>query len=288
MRPEYELIENRAFSSFIAKRVIRENRPFLSQAWHYHPEIEICFTAQSNGKRYVGNNISEYKEGDLVMLGQNLPHGFTTPQKTEQLVIQFNKDFLGKDFLSLPETKAIDKLINRARNGIVFKGIALNDIYSRIEKIIYAVGLNKLIELLNLLQFLSDFTAKEPICDIRYVSNLNTTQLHRMTKMLAYIENNFQKEIEISQISKSLNLTEAGFYKFVKRHTNKKFTAILNEYKIDFATKLLTNNEDMTISEICYKSGYNNLSYFNRKFKEIMHQTPFEFKSKLNPKAVAQ
>ncbi|MEM6700239.1 MAG: AraC family transcriptional regulator, partial [Bacteroidota bacterium] len=73
MKPEYEIIAEPPERSFTAKIVARKSRPLLSQAWHYHPEIEICFTKESSGKRFVGNQISDYEVGDLVMFGANLP-----------------------------------------------------------------------------------------------------------------------------------------------------------------------------------------------------------------------
>ena len=75
MKPEYEKIQEPSERSFTAKVVARKSRPLLRQAWHYHPEIEICFTRESFGKRFVGNQISDYAQGDLVMFGSNLPHG---------------------------------------------------------------------------------------------------------------------------------------------------------------------------------------------------------------------
>ena len=114
MKPDYEKIIDTKSRSFISRKVKRENRPLLTAAWHFHPEIEICFTQKSNGKRYVGNNISDYHEGDLVMLGSNLPHGFTTVEVCKQTVIQLRYDFLGDGFFNQPELYQIRKLISNS------------------------------------------------------------------------------------------------------------------------------------------------------------------------------
>lgn len=254
MKPEYEQILNTAAHSFITKKVIRASRPLLTQAWHYHPEIELCFTATSQGKRFMGNNISNYAEGDLVLIGSNLPHGFTTSKKTEQYVFQFKMDFLGETFFNTKELRQILSMLKQANRGIQFFGNTQERASFLIEEVLTNRGFNKLIKLLELLHYLSLSKERKIICPETYSININIKQLGRVKSVLKYIENNFQKNINISTASKHINLTEAAFYKFIKKHTNKKFTAILNEYRIDHATKLLTNS-DFTVAEICYKSG---------------------------------
>ncbi|MEL7362678.1 MAG: AraC family transcriptional regulator, partial [Bacteroidota bacterium] len=107
MKPEFEKIVESPEHSFLAKVVNRPSRPSLSQAWHFHPEIEVCYTRKSHGRRFVGNQISDYAEHDLVMLGSNLPHGFTTDVPSSQIVVQMTDDFMGRDFLDKPELHAI-------------------------------------------------------------------------------------------------------------------------------------------------------------------------------------
>ena len=120
MRPEYEVIAEPTEQSFTAKSVARNSRPKLSQAWHFHPELEICFTLKSSGRRFVGNQISDYEEGDLVMFGSNLPHGFTTEMKCSQVVIQMSADFLGQEFLNKPELRGIKNLFKLSKSGLEF------------------------------------------------------------------------------------------------------------------------------------------------------------------------
>ena len=121
MKPEYEIITEPPERSFTAKVVKRTSRPLLSQAWHFHPEIEICFTVKSNGRRFVGNQISDYLENDLVMFGSNLPHGFTTEVFSSQVVIQMTHNFLGEAFINSPEMRSIKNLFSRAKRGLEFK-----------------------------------------------------------------------------------------------------------------------------------------------------------------------
>ncbi len=279
MKPELEKIVEGYESSFVAKTVRRANRPLLTQAWHYHPEIEICFTRKSSGQRFVGNKIAPYEIGDLVMLGSFLPHGFTTSEETDQIVIQFNEHFMGTTFLEKPEMRKILDLIHRAKMGIEFYGKTQKKASQRITEILKEQGSIKFIKLLQLLTILADSEEYKIICSKNYSTTLNMDQLNRVKTIFEYIEKNYQKEISISEIAKSLNLSESAFYKFIRKHTKKKFTQIVNEYRINHATKLLIETE-LTISQICYQCGYNNLSYFNRKFRKITEIRPHEFRAK--------
>lgn len=279
MKPELEKIIEAYESSFVAKTVKRANRPLLTQAWHYHPEIEICFTRKSSGQRFVGNKIASYQVGDLVMLGSFLPHGFTTSEKSDQIVIQFNEHFMGTTFLEKPEMRKILELIHRAKMGIEFYGKTQKKATRKIIEILKEQGSIKFIKLLQLLTILANSQEYKIICSKNYSTTLNMDQLSRVKTIFEYIENNYRTDISIPEVAKSLNLSESAFYKFVRKHTKKKFTQIVNEYRINHATKLLIETE-LTISQICYQCGYNNLSYFNRKFREITEIRPHEFRAK--------
>ena len=277
MKPEYEIITEPAERSFTAKVVKRKSRPLLSQAWHFHPEIEICFTVKSNGRRFVGNQISDYQENDLVMFGSNLPHGFTTEVFSSQVVIQMTDDFLGQSFIESPELRTIKNLFRYARRGLEFKGKSKRKAIKIIRKLINKQGMYQLLLLLELLQVLAEGQDWEEICSEEYAIDFNVAHLGRIKIVYDHIMSHFTEEVRIKEISDKLNISEAAFYKFIKNQTKKTYTQIINEFRISYASKLLMNS-DKTISQICFESGYNNLSYFNRKFKEIMRQTPHEFR----------
>lgn len=264
--------------SFTVKTVARESRSLLSQAWHYHPELEICFTEKSFGRRFVGNHISDYEEGDLVMFGTNLPHGFTTDFYCQQVVIQMNKDFLGNDFLKKPELRGVKALFENAGRGLHFGALTTGLAKDRIDRLKNSQGLQQMIYLFDLLHLFSEAEDTSAICSEEYSIDLDATNLNRVKVVYDYVVQHFQEPIKVKTVADQLNLTEVAFYKFIRRHTKKTFTEILNEFRVSYATKLLIST-DKSISQICFESGYNNVSYFNRKFKEIVKQTPQRFRS---------
>ncbi len=279
MKPEYEKIVEPPESSFTVKVVNRKNRPLLSQAWHFHPEIEICYTLKSNGRRFVGNQISDYEERDLVMFGANLPHGFTTDVYCSQVVIQMTYDFLGQAFLNRPELRAIKYLFAHAKLGLEFKDNTKKKASKIIRKLLKTEGMPQLLYLLELLQVLADTDDVAEICSEEYALDFNEAQLGRIKIVYDHIMKNFKHQVSIKEIADKLNISEAAFYKFIKNETKKTYTQIINEFRIHHASKMLMTS-DKTIAQICFESGYNNVSYFNRKFKEVMGQTPLGFKGR--------
>lgn len=279
MKPEYEKIVDAPGRSFNAKIVNRENRPFLSQAWHFHPELEICYTMKSSGRRFVGNQIAEYEESDLVMFGANLPHGFTTDMYCSQVVIQMTPDFLGEAFLQSPEMRHIKSLFSKSRKGLEFKGSAKKKAERIIHKLLEKDGMSKLILFLDLLNTLAKAKNVNSICSEEYALDFNEAQLGRIKIVYDHILTNFKKEVNIKEVAQKLNISEVAFYKFIKKQTKKTYTQIINEFRVNYASKLLMNT-DKTIAQICFESGYNNISYFNRKFKLIIGETPNDFRSR--------
>lgn len=277
MKPIYEKIPQPLEKSFTARIIEREQRPLLNQAWHFHPEIEICYTAKSWGKRFVGNSISDYKEEDLVIFGANLPHGFTTDHYCWQIVLQFKHDFMGNSFISSPELAHVRKMLEHSRRGLVIHGKTKKKAIPIIKKISKANGFKQIMHLFELLDYLASSKEHSELCSEEYALTLNEFNLKRVKIVYDYIIENYKKEVKVKEVAELLSLTEAAFYKFIKKHTKKTFTQIINEFRINHACKLLIST-DKTVAEVGYESGYNNISYFNRKFKSVMNTSPKAFK----------
>lgn len=276
MKPEYEKIQNRPLHSFLAKVVARPQRPTLKEAWHYHPEIEICLTVKSEGKRFVGNSIEEYKSGDLVMFGSNLPHGFITENESSQYVVQMKESFLGEGFFLIPETQRVRELFLRAKRGIVFSGHTRKMAKGKIQRLLNLEGLAKIIELLDLLQLLSQSEDYRYITRKSFPLDSNMNELKRIQVVYNYILENYQEGVTLEEAAHLVSMTKSSFCKFLKKHAKKTFSQIVNEIRISHACKLLIET-DKKIGIVAFESGFNDISYFNRVFKNIMHQSPKEF-----------
>jgi len=249
--------------------------------WHFHPEYEIVYVEAANGVRHVGDHISRYEGSDLVFIGPNIPHlnfDYGVRTECEQVVIQMKEDFLGKDFFSIPELGNIRKLFEEGRKGLSFYGHTKEIVGEKLKRLSSLDHFAQLMELLNILRLLAD-TREVTGLDSRPVSNQFVgKEQARMNTLYRYIEEHYQQPIEIKEVANLAHLTIAAFCRYFKKITRMTFTDFLNQYRINQAKKMLLHDKNVT--EACYESGFENLSYFNKTFKKIAGENPSQFRKR--------
>lgn len=251
-----------------------------SSIWHFHEEIELVFIKHGNGKRHVGNNISHYYNGDLILIGPNLPHqGYYDrfSGQSAEIVIYFKYHFLGDDFMDAIEFASIKKLLELSRFGLSFTGNTKTEIGERLESMFYMSHFEKMIELLKILHIMSSARDFETLNSNSLQAEYSQEGVTRLDNVYAYVREKFQDAIALSDISEKVNMTVPSFCRFFKKHTGKTFIEFLNEYRITHACKLLTDSE-FTITDICFECGFNNFSHFNKYFKRITGKSPSQYR----------
>ncbi|MEN2436355.1 AraC family transcriptional regulator [Weeksellaceae bacterium A-14] len=281
--PAFEAIKPNIGSSFTLLKFMRDEN-IKSQFWHYHPEIELVFVCGGSGKRQIGSSISYFKNGDLILIGSNLPHCGMTNENTHneyEVVIQFRPDVLGEQFWDAPEMQRVSALLNTAKSGLVFG--------EEIKKKL-AVKLRDLIELPPLQQLLSLFDVLSELASTKDVEVLNagTYFLHtqvedneRINLIFNYVKDHFREQITLQEVSGLANMTVPSFCRYFKKITNKTFTQFVNEYRVIHSMKLLAE-QPLSITDICFESGFNNFSYFNKTFKEYTGKSPSQYRKEFN------
>ncbi len=280
MKTEFEIIQADFGSSF---RLLHHQVTADTFKWHYHyhPEYEIVWVLEGSGRRHVGNHLSNYNNGDLVLIGSNLPHGgfgYGSVGTHEEIVIQFTEDFLGEGFLLRPEMESIKKLFELSKQGICFDKNVKEKIAVQLRNLLQKPPFERLIELLNILQFLANSSEYQLLntADIRY--NFSLKDQERLRKVYVFVEENFSKDIDIKDVADICNLTVPAFCNYFKKNLNQTFTDFTNEYRINQACKMLLAGQE--IVDICFKIGFNNISYFGRVFRQIKNVSPSEFRRK--------
>lgn len=253
--------------------------------WHYHLEIELVVIRESTGTRFVGDSIEKFEEGEIVMIGKNLPHLWLNDpvyfSKDSDLqaraqVLHFNKNF--PDVLSsLPEMEMIIQLFNRAKRGIKFKDPASNyKVIAMIDAMFHLQGLERYLKVLDVLRLLAEQQDYELLSSPGFIQTFTKKDDKRMMKVLEYVMENITRNISLQEVASQINMNPSSFSRYFKRANKKTFTQFLNEIRIGFACKLLIEKR-YNISEICYRSGFNNVSNFNRRFKDIKGMTPTDY-----------
>ncbi|WP_026916105.1 AraC family transcriptional regulator [Christiangramia portivictoriae] len=282
-KPRLERIEPGFGSSFSYRTHDKKNVGSKQTFWHYHPEIELVYVNGGCGKRQIGSHISYYRNGDLLLIGSLLPHCAFTDGLTNhncETVIQFKDDFLGQEFLKTPEMGRIQNLLERAKKGIVFHGDSKRSIGADVESL---QGLDPFQKLLGLLQVLNALENTKDYTILNAEGFLLETNLQdndRLNTIFNYVKVHFQRPISLEEISNMVSMTNPAFCRYFKRITGKTFTQFVNEYRLAHAAKLL-HERQMSITDVCFESGFNNFSHFNKQFKSFTGRSPSLYRREL-------
>jgi AraC-like DNA-binding protein len=278
MKIQLESIQSSNESSFHLMRNPRLNNFFF---WHFHPEFELVFINGANGTRHVGEHIARFEGSDLVFIGGNIPHlNFDFGIKTdyEKTVLHIQPDFLGEAFVKTPELFDIQKLVEKSARGIAFLGETKAKAGKMLQKLHDLPPFEQFLEVLNILNFLAKSSETELLHDAPVKNQYNKKAQQRLQILYRFIDENYQRKIEISEIALVSHMSEAAFCRYFKKMTRLTFTDFLNNYRISQAKRLLLL--DKNVSETCYECGFESLSYFNRIFKKITLENPLAFKKR--------
>ncbi|CAN5248145.1 AraC family transcriptional regulator [soil metagenome] len=283
MKPTLRQITTTPESSFLVRKDVGES---MLNNWHYHPEVELLYIKKSSGTWLIGDHIGNFDNGDLVLIGANLPHCFRHEYthinnkgiaRGETICIKFVPDILGNTFLQLPETKAIRKLISTCNTGLRVTGKTRNKLGMAIERMLTATPGMKLIFLLQVLEEIAANKEYISLSSAGFMQSPGDTNKDKIKLVFDYTFNHYHEKVSLHQVAAILNMTTQSFCRYFKSKTNKTYIQFLMEVRIGFACRLLVEDEK-NVSEVCYECGYNNLSHFNHQFKLTTKNTPLEYK----------
>ncbi|MFT4698906.1 MAG: AraC-like DNA-binding protein [Flavobacteriaceae bacterium] len=251
---------------------------------HQHEEFQISLILKGSGTLIVGDTISSFKENDIIVLGENLPHVFKSDLKKSEnshmISIFFTKNTFGESFFNTEELKPLTSFFNKTENGFIISKNTEKP--GRIFKQLYkASKLDRFILFFQLLKELNKSTHKS-LSSFVSLKKYSDNEGRRMSAVFEYTINNFQNEITLERISQQAAMTKNAFCKYFKKRTNKTYITFLNELRIEEACKLLQGNNEITIAEIAEMTGFQNISNFNRTFKQLIEKTPKEYKNQFN------
>jgi AraC-like DNA-binding protein len=282
LKPSFEVVEPSFGSSFTYTSYV-QNANIRSHVWHYHPEVELVFVNGGSGKRQIGSHISYYNDGDLILIGSNLPHcGFTddTTGNTHETVIQMKPDFLGESFMLLPETKNLLGLFKRAKRGIAFSAETRKAVGEKLEAMEELMPFERLLGMINILNELEQATDYKVLNAEGFALETQVQDNDRINMVFNYVKDNFKNPIALDDIAERASMTVPSFCRYFKKMTRKTFVQFVNEYRVVHACKLLAENT-MSIADVSYESGFNNFSHFNKSFKEVTGRNASQYRHEL-------
>ncbi|WOJ98164.1 AraC family transcriptional regulator [Congregibacter brevis] len=281
MKPILESIEPQVDASLIS---VRHSWLTIDGyiGWHMHPEIEIVYMVSGRGELYVGDSITRFVEGDLILLGPNLPHCYNEDEHLDTpftiLMVQFDQEALISPMSRLPELNGVTQLIDQASRGLKFSGLKNSSEADHLNAAVDQQGLLRLTSLLHLLNGLSENTDRESLAGEGFYTDQGEFSADKMALIVNYIKQNLQSEIVQSDIAERVGMTSSSFSRFFRNAAGRTFVSFVNLVRTSEACRLLAFSED-SIAQIAFSCGYHNLSNFNRQFRELRGTTPTSYRA---------
>lgn len=267
--------QNRSFSMMF--------NPRLSDLfyWHFHPEYELIFIEAEVGTRHIGEHISTYRESDLVLIGSNIPHlNFDYGVKTDyrKVVVHLKKEFVETHFRAIPELVPIAQLFEKSSHGLAFNDPKKKELGEQLFQLEHLNPFQQYLQLLEILQALAAINNVELLHEQAYQHRFSEREQGRLRAIYNYVDQHYHEKIELNEVAKISNMTKEAFCRYFKKVSNYTFVEFLNRYRISQSKRILMSGR--SVSDACYETGFESLSYFNRVFKKVAKENPRDFRKR--------
>ena len=252
---------------------------------HFHPEFELNFILNGKGvRRIMGDSMEDIEDIELVLVGPNLQHGWEIhncrSKKIHEITIQFHNDLFDENLLKRRIMKPIRDMFERSTHGILFSEKIAKEVKPKIMGLSKIDSIDYFLELISILQdlatsrnqrLLSTYTSKNKVFE----------NSDKIKTIYEFVQENYQQKILLNEISKMVNMSPVSFNRFIKKRTGKTFIEYVNDTRIGFASRWLIE-KDLSIAEVAFKCGFNNIANFNRVFKKSKNCTPSQYREEFS------
>lgn len=259
--------------------------PHVNNRWHYHKEVELIHFKKGAGTQFIGDSIKRFKPGDVILVGANLPHYWRFDdaffveghcENADVRVAHFTENFWGEGFLDLPENAGIKTILDKAKRGIQITGKANVKVAGILERLLEAEGTQRIILLIEALSAIAGSKPMTTLSSIGFKQDCMESECDRINAIYEYSIKNFKRKIQLEEIAAMANISPNSFCRYFKSRTRKTYSQFLIEIRVGHACKLLIEN-NLSIKQLCYESGFNNFTSFHKYFKMITGKSPLTY-----------
>ena len=281
MKPQLLKVPHQPLSSFSVRQ---DNVPYINNKWHYHIEAELIHFQKGHGTQFIGDHIQNFQDGDVILVGSNLPHYWrfddayfnqSDENIADILVAHFREDFWGSQFLNLPENKVIRAMLEKAKRGIAVKGEAQKQIALLLKKMLNAEGMLRIMMLMEALSIISE-SEYHTLASIGFDNYFREAESERINAIYEYTLANFKRPITTDEIAAVANISPHSFCRYFKSRTRKTYSQFVNEIKVGQACKHLIDDK-ISVKQVCFESGFHNFASFHKHFMQVTGKSPLKY-----------
>jgi len=260
----------------------------LNQPFHYHPlEYELTIVLGGRGIRFVGDNISQFGCHDLALIGPGIPHSWinenpnnsSSEQRVRVIVIHFIRHFLSEELLSRSTFAHINNLFKLSEQGLIFGEETSKKVADKLLQLTLEPDFDTFLNILDIFNQLAESEDYKTLCSESYVYKGKSDEINKFEIVFDHIQSNFLNRIKISEVASLADMNDSAFSHYFKKRTQYSFTDFINVLRLNYAAQQIIARQK-NIAEICFDSGFNNLSNFNRMFKKWKNVTPLQYRKK--------
>ncbi len=284
MQPDLEVIQIGRGETF---RAYEHGIPYPTVRWHFHPEYELHHVVATSGRYFVGDFIGAFEPGNLVLTGPNLPHNWVSDVDVDEKVslrnrvLQFTDEAIRGAMDAIPELRCVSETLNKSRSGLLFSEPTTEAIAPLLAELVNARGIRRIELFVGIVGALSRDCETRQLTSAEYLPDPSGYMSSGLNEALAFIDANLTEPFTESDLAEIAGVSRTTFSRSFRRHTGMSLVRYVNRLRVGLACQLLMSNEREKITEICYASGFSNLSNFNRQFAAQKGMSPSRFRTRI-------
>lgn len=256
----------------------------LKFPWHFHPELELTHIIKGSGRRYVGDSIEPFSDGDLCLVGGNTPHCWLTergdPGPVHARVIQFLPESIGVDLAGTATFRPLARLFERARRGLLIHGAAHAHVTEVMRQLFTerTRSLDRYVGLLGVLTELSESDHCKQLALLDTPPALDAEAAELAGRLLTYIHQRASDaDLGFNQVARAAGMSRASLGRVFPKLFGRTFAKYLAELRVVTACTLLSDT-NKSVAEIAIETGFGSVSNFNRRFLALKRTSPLRYR----------
>ena len=250
---------------------------------HFHTAFQVTHFIKGNGTCFAGDRVYSFEPGDIFVIGSQMPHVFrsdfryysTTKKECVSNSLFFNSPLFTEGLLNLPESKELETVLGYMQSGLKLRS---QKVAAQISSFEYKKGFQRIISLLELLLEIGNLPEKDRLTEHVQPQALKEITYERINRVIEHVMTHYPEKIKLEEVASLVSMTPNAFCKYFKQRTRQTFVDFLNQVRINQAARLLRQTE-LSVNEIAFRCGFNNLSNFSRQFSRRMGHSPGSYRS---------